>query len=184
MGEAREPQELTRWTIHGERVVDDSRRGRLSIAQVELPDGVKFEQYVLRMPKSATVAVVRGDEVLMMWRHRFVIDRWVWELPGGYVDVSEDPAVTAAREVEEETGWRPGRIEQLVSFQPMVSTIDSENLVFLAHGAEHTGGPKDVNEAERVEWVRLDDVLPMIQRGEIVGSSSVVALLATLARLR
>jgi len=83
MGEAREPQELTRWTIHGERVVDDSRRGRLSIAQVELPDGVKFEQYVLRMPKSATVAVVRGDEVLMMWRHRFVIDRWVWELPGG-----------------------------------------------------------------------------------------------------
>jgi len=92
--------------------------------------------------------------------------------------------VTAAREVEEETGWRPGRIEQLVSFQPMVSTIDSENLVFLAHSAKYTGGPKDVNEAERVAWVRLDDVFPMIQRGEIVGSSSVVALLATLARLR
>ncbi len=45
--------EPTRWTIHGERVVDDTRRLRLSIVQVELPDGVHFEQYVLRMPKAA-----------------------------------------------------------------------------------------------------------------------------------
>jgi 8-oxo-dGTP pyrophosphatase MutT (NUDIX family) len=183
MTEGSEAKRLTRWTIHGERVVDDTRRGRLSIVEVELPDGVKFEQYVLRMPKSATVAVVRDRQVLMMWRHRFVIDRWVWELPGGYVDAREDPAVTAAREVEEETGWRPGRIEQLASFQPMVSTIDSENLIFFADGADYIGDPQDVNEAERVSWIDLGEILPMIQRGEIVGSSSVVGLLATLTRL-
>jgi 8-oxo-dGTP pyrophosphatase MutT (NUDIX family) len=183
MAEGRDARELTRWTIHGERVVDDTPRGRLSVVEVELPDGLRFEQYVLRMPKSATVAVVRAGQVLMLWRHRFVIDRWVWELPGGYVDENEDPAVTAAREVEEETGWRPGRIERLASFQPMVSTIDSENLVFFADGAEHVGDPQDVNEAERVSWIDLAEILPMIQRGEIVGSSSVVGLLATLTRL-
>src|ERR687893_368152 len=89
--------ELTRWTIHGERVVDDTRRLRLSIAQVELPDGVHFEQYVLRMPKAAMTVLLddAGERVLMIWRHRFVLDRWTWELPGGYVDVDEDPAVTA-----------------------------------------------------------------------------------------
>ena len=64
-------------------------------------DGVRFEQYVLRMPKAAIVVVLNeADEVLMMWRHRFIIDRWVWELPGGYIDPDEDPALTAAREVE------------------------------------------------------------------------------------
>ena len=46
-----EGRELTRWTIHGERVIDETRRLRLSVASVELPDGVTFEQYVLRMPK-------------------------------------------------------------------------------------------------------------------------------------
>lgn len=160
--------------------MDDSRRGKLSVAQVELPDGVQFEQYVLRLSKSATVAVLRGDSVLMMWRHRFVIDRWVWELPGGYVDPLEDPAVTAAREVEEETGWRPGPLQHLVSFQPMVSTIDSENVVFLADGATHVGSPQDINEAERVGWVPLADVPDMMIKGTIVGSTSVVALLAVL----
>lgn len=184
MARAGEVSEATRWTILGERVVDDSRRGRLSIASVELPDGVTFEQYVLRLPSSATVAVVRQGKVLMMWRHRFVIDRWVWELPGGYVDGTEDPAVTAAREVEEETGWRPGPIERLLSFQPMVSTIDSENMVFLARGAEYIGDPQDINEAERLAWIDLDDIPAMMQRGEIIGSSSVVALLAVSARLR
>jgi hypothetical protein len=65
-----------------------------------------------------------------------------------------------------------------------VSTVDGENIIFLAQGAEYIGDPTDINEAEKVTWFDLDDVLPMIQRGEIVGSSSVVALLAVLNRLR
>ncbi|GAA3988944.1 NUDIX hydrolase [Allokutzneria multivorans] len=174
--------ELTRWTIHGERVVDDTRRLRLSIASVELPDGVAFEQYVLRIPKAAMMLVVDdSDRVLMMWRHRFIIDRWVWELPGGYVDPGEEPAVTAAREVEEETGWRPRGIEQFPSFQPMVGSADAENLIFLARGADYIGEPKDINEAERVAWVPLDSIRARIEKGEIVGAASQIALLHLLA---
>lgn len=183
MAEAGEASRTIQWKIQSERVVDDSRRGRLSIVGVELPDGVTFEQYVLKLRKGAIVVVVNERKALMMWRHRFVIDRWVWELPGGYVDDEEDPAVTAAREVEEETGWRPLSMERLLAFQPMVSTLDAENIVFLARGAEYVGEPTDINEAERVAWIPLDDVPGMMERGEIVGSASVVGLLAAMARL-
>lgn len=72
-----------------------------------------------------------ADRVLMMWRHRFILDRWVWELPGGYLDPDEDPAVCAARELEEETGWRPGTMEPLLTSQPMVGTIDQSNIIYL-----------------------------------------------------
>ncbi|GAA1646708.1 NUDIX hydrolase [Catellatospora bangladeshensis] len=169
------------WTIHGERVVDDTRRAALSIADVELPNGVRFEQYVLRVPTAAMVIVVDDAErVLMMWRHRFILDRWVWELPGGYIDPDEDPAVCAAREVEEETGWRPRTLEPLVTFQPMVGTIDQTNLVYLGRGADHIGTAPDVNEAERVEWIPLDDIERRIRLGEIVGAGSVAGLLAVL----
>src|SRR5262245_44433219 len=144
------------WTIHGERIVDDSRRSVLSIADVELPDGHRFEQYVLRVPEAAIVVVLDEElRVLMMRRHRFIIDRWGWELPGGYLDPDEDPAVCAAREVEEETGWRPRSMLPLLAFQPMVGTIDQENLVYLARGADHTGAQPDVNEAEQVAWIPL-----------------------------
>lgn len=169
------------WTIHGERVVDDSRRAVLSIADVELPDGVRFEQYVLRVPAAAMVVVLDGaDRVLMMWRHRFVIDRWVWELPGGYLDPDEESAICAAREVEEETGWRPRSMERLLAFQPMVGTIDQPNIVYLARGADNTGAAPDVNEAERIGWIPLADVPRLISDGKIVGAGSVSGLLAVL----
>jgi 8-oxo-dGTP pyrophosphatase MutT (NUDIX family) len=173
----------TLWTIHGERVIDHTRRLQLSIASVELPDGMQFEQYVLRMPKAAMMVVLddRQESVLMMWRHRFIIDRWVWELPGGYVDPDEDPAVTATREVEEETGWRPRSVKPLVSLQPSVGMTDAENLLFVSNGADYIGEPADINEAERIEWIRLDSVRARIDAGEIVGAASLVGLLHVLA---
>ena len=175
--------ELTRWTIHGERVVDDSRRARLSIAEVELPDGVRFEQYVIRAPRAAMVAVLdERERLLLMRRHRFVFDRWVWELPGGYLDDAEDPADCAVREVEEETGWRPKSVEPLLSFQPWVGTADAENLLFLAREADYTGTPVDVNEAARVDWIPLDKARELIARGEIAGAGTVIAVLELIAR--
>jgi hypothetical protein len=153
-------REPTRWIIHGERVIDDTRRLRLSIAQVELPDGVHFEQYVLRMPKAAMTVVLDDarERVLMIWRHRFVPDCWTWELPGGYVDPNEDPAITAAREV-----------------------ADFENLLFLGEGAEDTGTPADINEAARVDWIDLDSVRDRIAQGEIIGAGTQIGLLHLLA---
>jgi len=73
-----EPKRPSEWTIHGERVVDDTRRAVLSIADVQLPDGARFEQYVLRAPPAAMVLVVDNSErVVMMRRHRFIMNRWV-----------------------------------------------------------------------------------------------------------
>ena len=50
---------------------------------MDLPDGVSFDEYVIEPPEAVIVAAVNdAGEVLMARRHRFIIDRWVWELPG------------------------------------------------------------------------------------------------------
>ena len=64
------------WIIHGEREIDATRRLRLSIASVELPDGVCFEHYVMRIPgASMCLLMEEKSRVLMLRRHRFIHSR-------------------------------------------------------------------------------------------------------------
>ncbi|WP_242882681.1 NUDIX hydrolase [Actinomadura litoris] len=170
--------ERTKWTIHGERVVDENRHIRLSVAGVELPTGVRFDQYVIRLPRCVMTAVLdeAGENILLIYRHRFIIDRWDWEVPGGYVDPGEDPAAAAVREAEEETGWRPRSVEFLYSFQPMIGSADARQDLYLAYGADLVGEPH-ADEAEAVRWVPLEEAQRLIGRGEIVGAATVMAVL-------
>ncbi|SNT14235.1 ADP-ribose pyrophosphatase YjhB, NUDIX family [Actinomadura meyerae] len=170
--------EHTKWTIHGERLVDENRHIRLSVASVELPNGTHFDQYVIRLPRCVMTAVLdeTGENILLIWRHRFILDRWDWEVPGGYADPGEDPAVTAVREAEEETGWRPRSVEYLFTFQPMVGSADAPQDIYLARGADLVGEPH-ADEAEAVRWVPLDEAQRLIENGEIIGGATIMAVL-------
>lgn len=176
------PDELG-WKVFGERTVYDNPWVRLVLVDVEPPNGERFDHHVVRLQRVALAVVLDAeDRVLMMWRHRFATDEWGWELPGGIVDAGEDGYVTAAREVEEETGWRPGPVEHLTSFQPMPGMVDTPHEVYLAHGAQKVGEPTDAEEAARIDWVPLDQVLELVRKGEILGSGSLVGLLYVLAK--
>jgi hypothetical protein len=67
-----------------------------------------------------------------------------------------------------------------VSYQPMVGTINQDNIIYLARGADFTGAAPDINEAERIAWIPLDEVQQHIHNGTIVGAGSVSGLLAVL----
>jgi len=172
----------TRWTIHGERLVDENPHIRLSVASVELPGGKQFEQYVFRMRRCVMTVVLDepGERLLLIWRHRFIVDRWDWEVPGGYVDPGEDGAAAAAREVEEETGWRPRAVEFLLTFQPVIGSADAPQDVYVAHGADLVGEP-EIDEAEAVRWVPVDEAQEMIRRGAILGAATVIGVMHAVA---
>lgn len=176
------PARRTRWTIHGERLVDENPHIRLSVASVELPDGKQFEQYVFRIPRCVMTVVLDepGERVLLIWRHRFIVDQWDWEVPGGYVDPGEDGVAAAAREVEEETGWRPRGVEFLLTFQPAIGSADAPQDLYVARGADLVGEPGE-DEAEAVRWVPVDEAREMIQRGEILGAATVIGVMHAIA---
>ncbi len=170
--------EAGRWRTFGEREIYRSPYTWLGQVDVELPGGERFWHDMIRLHRGAAMVLVdEADRVLMLWRHRFVQDRWGWELPSGLVDEDEEPAEAAARELEEETGYRAGRVEQLIAFQPRAGAIDGELFAFVGRDPERIGEPTEVNEAARVEWVPLASVPQMIAAGDIWNAGSLVALL-------
>jgi 8-oxo-dGDP phosphatase len=81
-----ETEEL-KTNVFGERTIYDNEWVRLTLMDIEPPDGHRFEHHVVRLSRVAIAAVVNdADEVLMMWRHRFAVEQWGWELPGGIAD--------------------------------------------------------------------------------------------------
>lgn len=120
--------------------------------------------------------------MLTLWRYRFATDDWGYELLGGIVEEGEEPAATARREVEEESGYRPtGEAEHLISFQPLPGMVDAPIDVFLFRGAEKVGEPTDAEEAARIEWKPVDELLELALRGELLGSGTLVPVLLYLA---
>jgi 8-oxo-dGTP pyrophosphatase MutT (NUDIX family) len=181
MADDRQPESM-RWAVHGRRTIYDNRWVKLDLVDVQPPGGVpRFEHHVVRLNRVA-IAVVLDDEdrVLMLWRHRFATDEWGWELPGGIVDDGEDGAAAAAREVEEETGWRPGDLKQLIAFQPMPGMVDTPHEVYLTRDAQFVAPPADSEENGRVEWISLDHIRGLMDRGELLGAGTLVGLLHVL----
>lgn len=156
-----------KWRVGERRLLHASHWAVVELAEVGLPDGSVLQHEILTMPREcAMTAVVRDGSVLMLFRHRFLNDAWGWELPGGMVDSGELPIEAAAREVEEETGWRPTGIRHLTSYRPSSGWSVQRFHLFAADDAEYMGLPTEQNEATHVAWRPLDEVRTSLQRGE------------------
>ncbi|GLY51874.1 NUDIX hydrolase [Lentzea sp. NBRC 102530] len=178
-----EPPEELKWKVHGRRSVYDNRWVKVDLVDVEPPDGSRFEHHVVRLDHVAVALLVNErDEVLTLWRYRFAVDQWGYELIGGLVEEGEEPEVTAAREAVEETGWKPiGEPEHIGTFQPLPGIIDSPVDAYVWRAAEKVGEPTDGEEAARIEWIPVDRALDLVRRGEVLGSGAIVPLLYYLA---
>ncbi|WP_236653676.1 NUDIX hydrolase [Streptacidiphilus melanogenes] len=166
------------WKNLGEHTVYANQWFKINLADVELPDGRHLDHYLMRLRPVALVAAVNADnEVLLLWRHRFITDTWGWELPAGVVDDGETIEHAAARELLEETGWRGGPLHPLLTVEPSNGLTDARHHVFWAEGAEYVGHPEDDFESERREWVPLARVPELVEKGEVRSANAVAALL-------
>jgi 8-oxo-dGTP pyrophosphatase MutT (NUDIX family) len=167
-----------RWTVHDERTVYENPWLAVNLADVELPDGRHLDHYLLRQrPVVAAAMLDEADRILMLWRHRFIPDAWGWELPAGMVDADETLVSCAAREAEEETGWRPVNFRLLMSLRPGSGLSDCVHHVFWTNQACRIGEAADSFESDRIDWLPLKEVPDLVDRGEIQEASTVAALL-------
>jgi hypothetical protein len=78
------------WTKQSEQTVYSNRWFSVNLADVALPDGRHLDHFLIRLRPVAVATVVNeANEVLLLWRHRFITDSWGWELAAGVVEDDE-----------------------------------------------------------------------------------------------
>ncbi|MGW5950405.1 NUDIX domain-containing protein, partial [Streptomyces celluloflavus] len=99
----------------------------------------------------------------------------VWGAGGGADGAHRAPA--AAREMEEETGWRPGPLRHLLTVEPSNGLTDARHHIYWSDEGAFVGQPQDDFESDRREWVSLKLVPDMVARGEVPAANMAAALL-------
>ena len=174
-----------RWKVISDQPLYSDEWLDIRMADVELPSGRHLAHRWIRTPPGAgVVAIDNTDRVLLIWRHRFITDSWGWEIPIGKVEEGEPPADAAAREFEEETGWRAGQLRHLINVQPTPGLSNSEHHIYTTNEAVHVGQPVDGFESERIDWVSFANVRSLIEKGDIVSGTTLAALLYVLSGTR
>ena len=160
------------------REIFDGKVVKLSVDRVRLPNGGETELEFIRHPGAAAVVPLdAAGNVLLVRQYRYATDGWLLEVPAGKLDPGESPEVCARREVEEETGYRPGELTALGWIWTTPGFTDEK--IWLYRATELTATRQDLQEDEvlEVEWVPFEEAVAMAMCGEINDGKSVCALL-------
>jgi 8-oxo-dGTP pyrophosphatase MutT (NUDIX family) len=172
----------SRWEKLGSRRAYSSPWLDVWLDDVRTSSGKRIEHHVVKFPKASVGAVVaEEDRVLLIWRHRYITDRWGWEIPAGWGLPGERPEESVVREIEEETGWRPRRVERMFGYRPLAGISSLDYQAFIATHAVRIGKPVDGDETAHVEWIRLSDIPSLAGTGLITDGPSLTVLLYYMA---
>lgn len=166
------------WELLGSEFVADERVFRLHHDRYRLKCADAEQDFVrLEAPDWVIVVPLTPDErVIMVRQFRHGVAASSIEIPGGMIDPGEAPEVAAARELEEETGYRARSLEPLGTTWPNPALMDNSCHFFVARDVECVGPPRtDAMEMLEVFDVGLDEIPRMLARGDVGHSLMVVA---------
>ncbi|MCC6336947.1 MAG: NUDIX hydrolase [Myxococcales bacterium] len=173
-------QQPPQWTLLGERSTKDFHIFRARTLDVADPrDGKPYVRTVIDAPDWCNVIpVTRAGEVVLVRQFRFGTWSNHLELPGGMLDEGEAPPAAAARELEEETGYRPARLEPLGVSHPNPAVFANRLHTFLALDCDRVhDGRHDTSEDLRVEVVPRGEIKRLVREGQITHALVLAALL-------
>jgi ADP-ribose pyrophosphatase len=142
------------------------------------PDSSRHIRQVVRHPGAVVVLPLLDDGRICFVRNfRIAVNQTLIELPAGTLEPNESPADNALRELAEETGYRAGRIEHLLTFCMSPGILDEKMHLFLAQ--DLTPGPMALEAGEDLEPMLCtwEQSLEMVRTGEIRDAKTMVGLM-------
>jgi ADP-ribose pyrophosphatase len=161
-------------------------RGRgvnLRVDTVEKAGGRRTTREIVE--HSNCVAVVALDEennLLLVRQFRYAVGKFLLEVPAGSIDPGEQPIDAVRRELQEEIGYLPRKIEELGGFYAIPGYGTEYLYCYLA--TDLTPKRLIAEDTDEIEVVRIpkQQIPQLIIKGEICDAKSIAALLSFLLR--
>ena len=147
----------------------------LEVDEVELPDGKTSYRECVRHSGGASVLLIKEGKVLLVKQFRYLYGKPIYEIPAGKLNKGEDPQIAAARELEEETGFK-AELSHLLDIYPTPGYTDEIIHIYFAEKFEVTKQKLDEDEFLNYCFIDIDTVLKMIERGEIQDAKTIIAV--------
>jgi ADP-ribose pyrophosphatase len=155
-----------------------TRRFRVVRHQEIGRDGKPHTKDTVQHPGAVAILPLLDDERICLIRnYRVAVGKTLIELPAGTLEPGEDPAVTAGRELIEETGYRATTIEKLREITMSPGILNERMHLYLARGLEP--GERALEPGERIESlvVAWSDAMRMVMDGTIEDAKTLVGLM-------
>jgi ADP-ribose pyrophosphatase len=165
------------------RLAFAGRRIEMRVDRVRLPNGRELDFEMIHHPGAAAVVpLLPSGEVLMVRQYRYATGGWLLEIPAGTLAAGETPEVCAARELEEETGYRAGSLAPLGWIWTTPGFTDERIWLYLATALTAGTQALEHDELLTLERLPLAAAVAMAASGEIVDGKSVAGLLRAAGR--
>jgi len=163
------------------RMVFEGRALKLRVDTVKLPSGKETTREIVEHENCvAIVALDDADNILLVKQYRKAVEKELLEIPAGGIDPGETPEDAVCREMREETGLLPQRVERLAGFYSSPGFCTEYLHLYLA--TDLVPKPLKAEDSESITLVHvpLKEVTGLIASGAIVDAKSIAGLLAFL----
>lgn len=144
---------------------------------VELPNGKQAYRDIVRNPGASVVVPVIDDEIILVHQFRKPPEKVFIELPAGKLEAGEDPAVCAARELKEETGYHADKLVKILELYPAPAFADEVLHIYLATELTKGEATPDEDEFISAKAYKMEEALSLIDQGIINDSKTVAGIL-------
>ena len=149
----------------------------LRIDTVELPDKKYSKREIVEHSGGvAIVAVTDEGKIILVRQYRKAAEDFLYEIPAGKLEVNEEPKETAIRELREETGYEAEKINYVSEFYTSPGYSNEKVYLFLAENLIKVDSQPEPGEFIDVEIFDIDELMKMINRGEIIDSKTIIGI--------
>jgi len=163
------------------RPIYDGRAVRLRIDTVRMPSGRETTREIVEHGDCvAIIAVDDEDNILLVNQFRKPVEKRLLEIPAGGIEPGEEPVDCVRRELREETGFLPQKLERLGGFYSSPGYCTEYLYLYLA--TDLVSSPLQAEDSESIRLVRvpLSEIPSLITSGSICDAKSIAGLLAFL----